>query len=107
MPDDSTEPLGDLEVGARNEDKMTEAEKLEIQKEAINLRMSELAAQRVKDSLRASFAALQDETLPVDKIVLQVLRTKRRITDDILDGFTDCLATAIRQYKESSTKESQ
>ena len=107
MPDHSTGPLGDLEAGARDEKKMTEAEKLEIQKEAINLRMSELAAQRVKDSLRASFATLQDKSLPVDKIVLQVLRTKRRITGDILEGFADCLATVIRQYQESSTKESQ
>ena len=97
----------DQDPDASEEDKVTESERLEVQKEVIDLRLSELTAQRVKDSLRASFAALQDESIPVDKIVLQALRTKRpRITDDVLDGFAECLATVIRQYQESRTKES-
>ena len=96
----------DQDPDASEEDKVTETERLEVQKEVIGLRLSELSEQRVKDSLRASFAELQDESLPVDKIVLQVLRTKRRITDDVLKSFAECLATVIRQYQESRTKES-
>ena len=96
----------DQDPDASEEEKVTETERLEVQKEVIGLRLSELSEQRVKDSLRASFADLQDESLPVDKIMLQVLRTKRRITDDVLESFADRLATVIRQYQESRTKES-
>ena len=102
MPSDTT----DQQSGARDEDEMTEADRLELQRKAIDLRLSELASQKLKESLRASFAALQDESIPVDKIVLQVLSTKRRVTDDILHGFADCLATVIQQYQASSTEES-
>ena len=58
MPNHSTKKIDD----------MTELEKLEIERRAIEERITEAKNRNVSNSLRASCVALQDESLPIAKI---------------------------------------
>ena len=80
---------------------MTEIEKLELQKETIGKKIDDLKKRQVEDSLRASFAALSDESIPVGAILTQVLSGGRRpVSEGMLSEFAERLATIVKQHSD-------
>lgn len=74
---------------------MTEVEKLELEKQEIENKLAEAKKRTTENSLRASFAALQDESVPVAKIIGEAV-SRGRVPPDALAEFAERLAHLIK-----------
>jgi len=81
---------------------MSTAEKLRLQKKAIEQQLAEAEKSEVADSLRASFERLvNDDALPVHDIVGTALNELHPMRGS-LAGFAERLAAVIRTYDSAA-----
>ena len=91
MSDNSTEP-----IRQRGEEDVTEIEKIELEKRALNERLDEAKMRAISTSLRASFVAMQDESVPVAKIISETISRRKPLGMDALSEFSERLSTIIK-----------